>query len=298
MSLYETSAMGGVGLGARVGGLVALTKQKQTLLLLATGIGAYVLTAGSTVDWAHLVLGMSGLFLSVSGCTVLNMLLDRDIDAKMGRTSARPLPSEEVTPGQALVFGASLSVVGLTISYWMSLLFGMVVTAGFVLDLGVYTVWLKRRTPFSILFGGVSGGMPALAGRALVLGRIDLVGILLAAGVLLWIPAHILTLATRYAGEYEDAGVPVWPSVYGPAATRRVVAVATLLAAVVLCSAGVLLQIQIITLVVLGVMGIALSSLAVAALIRPSEALNWKLFKGASVYMLGAFVCLTIGAVI
>jgi protoheme IX farnesyltransferase len=277
---------------------IALTKPKQTALLLATGVGAYVLTASAQMDWVRFGAGMAALALSVAGCTVLNMVLDRDIDAMMGRTSARPLPGGEIDVRVATVLGMTMSLAGVGVAALLSPLFWAVVGCGFFFDLIVYTMWLKRRTPLSILFGGISGGMPALAGRVLVLGHIDAIGLLLAAGVVLWIPSHILTLSMRYAGEYDEAGVPVWPLVYGPTATRRIVAIATMLAAIVLTVAGVLEGIAPVALAGLIVLGITVSVLAGVALFKPSEKRNWVLFKAASAYMLGAFACLTLGAVL
>jgi protoheme IX farnesyltransferase len=281
-----------------VAAYIALTKPKQTALLLATGVGAYVLTASAQMDWVRFGAGMAALALSVSGCTVLNMVLDRDIDAMMGRTSARPLPGGEIDVRVATVLGMTMSLAGVGVAALLSPLFWAVVGCGFFFDLIVYTMWLKRRTPLSILFGGISGGMPALAGRVLVLGHIDAIGLLLAAGVVLWIPSHILTLSMRYAGEYDEAGVPVWPLVYGPTATRRIVAIATMLAASVLTVAGVLEGIAPVALAGLIVLGITVSVLAGVALFKPSEKRNWVLFKAASAYMLGAFACLTLGAVL
>ncbi|MGD1995696.1 MAG: UbiA family prenyltransferase [Anaerolineae bacterium] len=282
----------------RVLSLAALTKPRQTTLLLITGVCAYGLTLPGAVRWTELTLGGLALLAAIAGCTALNMVLDRDIDAQMERTACRPLPAQEIAPRTALTFGLVLSASGLGLAWLVQPLFGLLVSLGFALDLGVYTLWLKRRTPLSILWGGISGGMPALAGRALALGRVDVVGVLLGAGVLLWIPAHILTLASHYAKEYKLAGTPVWPNVYGPVATRRMVAAATLGTAAALGLAGWLLSIHPVALIVLGAMGTALSGMALAVLIRPSETLNWRLFKGASLYMLGAFVCLTIGAVL
>jgi len=249
------------------------------------------------MHWGEFILGGLALAGSVAGCTVLNMVLDRDIDARMERTVHRPIPAGTVSVRAALIFGLALSVPGLALAWALSPLFGLIVSLGFGIDLGVYTLWLKRRTPLSILWGGISGGMPALAGRALALGRVDMVGLLLAMGVLLWIPAHILTLATHYAKEYRLAGVPVWPNVYGPTATRRVVAVATLLDVLVLALAGWLLRVHPVAMGVLFLLGAGLAGLSLALLIWPSERLNWILFKFASLYMLGAFVSLTIGAV-
>ncbi len=278
--------------------ILSLTKPLQTALLLVTGLCAYALSLPGQVEWLRMLAGGLALGGTIGGCTALNMVLDRDIDSLMGRTTHRPLPARLLTVRTAIIFGLVLSGSGLVLAWVLGPVFGAVVSTGFAVDLVVYTLWLKRRTPFSILWGGVSGGMPALAGRVLALGRVDGVGILLAAGVLLWIPSHILTLATHYAREYRLAGVPVWPNVYGPTATRRLVAAATLLDVVVLESAGLMLAIHPLALGVMGVLGLVLAVLSVVALIRPSEALNWVLFKFASVYMLSAFVCLTIGAVL
>jgi protoheme IX farnesyltransferase len=278
--------------------LLALTKQKQTLLLLVTGIGAYALSAAGAVDWPRMLVGSTALWAAMSGCTVLNMVLDRDIDAKMERTRERPLPSGRISVRAAVVFGLALAVPGLVVSWLCGAWFGAIVAAGFAIDLGVYTAWLKRRTAWSIVFGGVSGGMPALAGRALAIGRPDVVGGLLALGVLLWIPAHILTLAMRRAAEYETAGVPVWPTVYGATATRRLIAASTTLAPLTLFAAGVLMGIAPVALAVLALLGAALAGTALHGLARPSERRDGVLFKAASVYMAGAFACHVLGTVI
>lgn len=280
----------------RAGAWIALTKQKQTALLLVTGVGAYALSVPGAISWGRLLLGAAALWLSVSGCTVLNMVLDRDIDAKMARTSGRPLPMGEISPRAATIFGVVLSVPGIGLAWALGAVFGAVVTAGFAIDFLVYTAWLKRRTPYSILIGGLSGGMPALAGRVLATGSVDLVGVLLAAGVLLWIPAHILTLAMRRADEYRAAGVPVWPSAHGVTATRWLIAGSSVLGAVTLFAAGAVLRVPAVALVVLGVLGAILSGLAIGGLVRPSDRHDWVLFKTASVYMAASFCCLVAGA--
>lgn len=281
-----------------VGAFLALTKPLQTLLLLVTGLCAYALSVPDAIAWGKFFAAALALTGSIAGCTALNMVLDRDIDARMGRTAHRPLPAGIVSTHSAIIFGLALSVPGVALAWALFPLFGLIVSLGFAIDLGVYTLWLKRRTPFSILWGGISGGMPALAGRTLALGRVDAVGLLLAAGVLLWIPAHILTLSTHYAKEYHLVGVPVWPNVYGPNATRRVIAAATLLDVVVLELAGWLLHIHPVAMGILAVLGTGLIGLSIALIIWPTQKLNWALFKFASLYMLGAFVCLTVGTVL
>jgi heme O synthase-like polyprenyltransferase len=130
---------------------LALTKPLQTLLLLVTGLCAYALSRPRAVAWGELLAAALALTGAIAGCTVLNMVLDRDIDARMGRTTRRPLPAGRVSVRDALIFGLVLSIPGLALSWALSPLFGLIVTLGFAIDLGVYTLWLSagRPSPFS-----------------------------------------------------------------------------------------------------------------------------------------------------
>lgn len=276
--------------------LWSLTKLKQTALLLVTGFCGYLLSRGWPVPPVEGLGMLAGLFLSISGCTALNMVLDRDLDARMGRTAGRPLPAGRLGVGEAALFGGALALAGLTLCFTLDWRFGAVVAAGFAFDLGIYTAGLKRRSPLSIVLGGVAGGMPVLAGRVLAVGRVDPVGLLLAAAVLLWIPAHILTLALRHAADYRAAGVPVWPNHYGSHSTRLVIAAANLLNALVLTAAGLLLGIHPAALALLLALGGAMVGLSLYQLLVPTERRNWLLFKAASVYMLVASLVLTMGS--
>jgi len=285
-------------LAARLADYKALIKIRQTALLLITGFCAYTLTQGLPFDPAEAVGMIGGLLLSISGCTALNMLIDRDIDARMGRTGDRPLAAGRMRPLDGALFGGSLSLAGLALSFALDWRFGVVIALGFAFDLLVYSLWLKRRTPLSIIFGGVSGGMPVLAGRVLALGRVDGVGILLAGSILLWIPSHILTLALRYAGDYRRAGVPVWPNVYGPRATRLVIAGANLLNASTLTICAFLLRVHPLALTLLLGASLGMFGLALRQLAAPTDARNWVLFKTASIYMLASSLLLTAGTLV
>jgi protoheme IX farnesyltransferase len=278
--------------------LVALLKMRQTVLLLVTAVGAYALTLPTAMHWGHLALATAALFLAIGGATALNMVFDRDVDAAMARTAGRPIPSGTLPARTALWFGLAVSLPGLLLAWVLRPLFGALVTLGFVLDAGVYTAWLKRRTPHSILLGGISGGIPALAARTLALGRVDLVGILLAAAVVLWIPAHILSLTIRQSGDYRAAGIPVWPNVYGVRATQRLIAAGCVLNSMTLIVCGYLLSIGTEVLAALALSGVALIVLAATSLVRPSDRNNWRLFKLASIYMALSFALLTLGAVV
>ncbi|MFY9140761.1 MAG: heme o synthase [Thermacetogeniaceae bacterium] len=267
-----------------------LTKSKQTFLLLITGWAGYASTGHLMTDWVTTLSILGCLFLAISGSTVINMYVDRDIDAKMPRTINRPLPAKVLLPREALAFGSLISVIGIVWAFTLSHLVGIVVAAGLFFHAGVYSMWLKRKTPFSVIPGGVSGGMPVLAGRVLGTGSIDLVGVLLALSVLLWIPIHILTFAMRYADDYQAAQVPTFPAVYGEGKTRLVLSVSTVLAGLAMVFAVYLNGVQGYYLLASLVAVILLIALAVFYSIFPSPKRNFLLFKAASLYMLASML--------
>ncbi|MBN1266184.1 MAG: UbiA family prenyltransferase [Anaerolineales bacterium] len=272
-----------------------LIKSLQTGLLVLTDLAGYI-SARCPMDSWRTLLGVAGsLFLAVSGSTILNMVLDRDMDAKMERTAGRPLPKKLVTPSEARAVGLILGAAGVGWSLYLAPLYGAVVLAGLIFDVLVYTHWLKRRTPWSIIWVGISGGMPILAGRDLAEGRIDFVGILLALAVLFWIPTHILTFGIKYAQDYHSAGVPVFANTDGLSKTRLIIAISTIgtVAAMILAA----YQMEMVigfwrTQIILGAL---LLTLTITSILRPSAKLNFGLFKMASLYMLGSMGLIIFG---
>ena len=263
-----------------------LIKPLQTGLLLATGLAGYM-SARCPIFNLTTLFGLTGsLFLSISGSTVLNMWWDRDIDARMGRTQQRPTSKGSVSPGEALRLGLLLSVSGVAWAVAMDPLYGLVVSAGLFFDVVIYTLWLKRRTCWGIIWGGVSGAMPILAGRVLGLGGLDWVGITLGLSVLFWIPTHILTFSMKYHHDYQAAGVPTFPSTYGFPFTRRTIAASSILAALSISAASIGIGMTWGFLRLLAVLASGLLILAFIITIRPSERLNFGLFKYASLFML------------
>ncbi len=272
----------------------SLIKSLQTGLLLATGVAGYMTVRCPITNWSTLLSLTGSLFLAISGSTVLNMWYDRDLDAQMRRTACRPLPSGKINPSEALWLGLVLSGLGIGWALALDWLFGGIVFAGLFFDVVIYTVWLKRLTPWAIVWGGISGGMPILAGRALGAGQIDWIGILLAVSVLFWIPTHIMTFSMRYFEDYQRARIPTFPSSYGFQATRLTIATSSLLAALSIGLAALGVGITWGYLGVLILLSLGLLFLAVVSLARPSERLNFGLFKYASLYMLSAMLILVV----
>lgn len=269
-----------------------LIKSLQTGLLLITGLAGYMSARCPVLNIPTLLALSGSLFLAISGSTVLNMWYDRDIDAMMPRTCNRPLSTGDTKPQEALFLGLILSVIGITWALALDLLYGAVVFAGLFFDVVIYTIWLKRRTAWSIVWGGISGGMPVLAGRVLGTGQLDWIGIALAIAILFWIPTHILTISIRYHEDYQAANIPTFPSVYSFQTTRLIIAVSSIMTALAMGLAAYGVGLSWGFLRLMAVMAVGLLVLAVRSLTYPSDRITFGLFKYASLYMLGSMMLL------
>lgn len=273
-----------------------LIKSLQTILLLFTGITGFVSSRCPVISWQLFLLLILSLFLAISGTTVFNMIWDRDIDARMGRTRERPLPSGEVSVKESIILGLLLLISGLTLSFYLSLLYGLVVFAGFFIDFVIYTVWLKRKTAWSIVWGGISGGMPILAGRVLGMGTIDIIGLLLVLAILLWIPTHIMTFNIRYFKDYNKAGVPTFAEKYGFQNTRLIVAGSSIASTLAFALGATLLGLSWGLLAMLLFVTAAFIAVAAVGMYKPSSQINYHLFKVASLYMVLVMFIIILGS--
>jgi len=275
-----------------------LIKSRQTFLLTLTGIAGYLGVQPAPMDWLCFAGLLGSMLFTIGGCTILNMVFDRDIDRKMVRTRERPLAAEEIDARTAAILGSSLVIVGLLWSLRLSVLYFGLALAGAGLDVLVYTMWLKRRSAWSIFWGGLSGGIPILAGRSLVAGRLDATGLLLALAIVCWIPSHNLTLGMLHAEDYLNAGVPTFLNVYGLATTRATVAFSSFLSILLMGAAFVRLNLSLPVLAILGISSLGLVGLAFYVWVRSSQQAVGALYKYSSFYMLAAMVLLLLAALL
>ena len=274
-----------IGLKSKIRIYWSLIKSLQTGLLLMTGLAGY-LSARAFINWGVFLQIIPSLFLAISGSTILNMWWDRDIDSIMKRTHIRPTPSGNIKVKEVLLLGILISIIGIGWALLLNISYGIVVFAGLFFDVFVYSMVLKRRTCWSILFGGIAGAMPVLSGRVLAIGKVDAIGILLAAAILFWIPTHTLTFSLKFFEDYKAAGVPTFPSTYGNGFTRLAIAISSIVAALAMSIASIWIGVAEGILALIIILGSVLLFLAATVLIRPSDQTNLRLYKYASIYML------------
>jgi heme o synthase len=196
-----------------------LTKPKVQTLLLFTTVTTMEVAGNPPVS--RVALTCLGGYLSAGGAGAINHYWDRDIDARMRRTANRPIPSGRVSPAAAVRFGISLAAISfLLMSLTINVLAASLAFGGFAGYVGVYTIWLKRRTPHNIVIGGAAGAMPPLVAWAATRGSLSWTAVYLFAIVFYWTPPHFWALSLLMKKEYEEVDVPMLPVVRGEAATR------------------------------------------------------------------------------
>jgi heme o synthase len=202
-----------------VSDLIALTKPRIISLLLVTTVGA-MFVAGRP-SWMLVLIVSVGGYLMAGGANAVNMYLDRDIDDLMARTRLRPIPSGRMAAPAVLAFGVALATAATgLLAHFVNVLTAALALAGFYFYVFVYTRWLKRRTPQNIVIGGAAGAFPPLVGWAAVTGRVDLAAVFLFLIIFYWTPPHFWALALLKQRDYERAGVPMAPLVWGESETK------------------------------------------------------------------------------
>ena len=212
---------------------VRLLKPRVVSLVVFTGaIGLFVAPGHLHPVLAFTAILCIAVAAGAAGC--LNMWWERDIDALMRRTRHRPIPAGRIDPDDARAFGVTLAVASvLVMALATNVCAAFVLAVSIAFYVGVYTMWLKRRTPQNIVIGGAAGAFPPLIGWAAVTGSIDVMPLLMFLLVFFWTPPHFWSLSLYACEDYARAGVPMLPVVAGPRETRRQIFFYTLPLAVV-----------------------------------------------------------------
>jgi protoheme IX farnesyltransferase len=204
-----------------IGEFIALMKPRVMSLVVFTALTGMIAAPG-TIHPVLAVIALLAIAIGAGASGALNMWYDADIDARMARTAARPIPRGHLTRDEALSFGSVLSVFSvLTLGVLVNWTAGALLALTIAYYLFVYTMWLKRRTPQNIVIGGAAGAFPPMIGWAAVTGSVSIESMLMFLIIFMWTPPHFWALALYRSRDYERVGVPMLPVVAGPQETRR-----------------------------------------------------------------------------
>lgn len=256
---------------------VALTKPRHVLPSTLTAWIAMQLAPHDQLPPALVVATLAGTALAIAGAHVYNAILDRDLDALMERTRERPLPSGRVPLSHAVALGTALSAASVAVmAFLVNGLAALLTFAGIFLYVVVYTFWLKRRSPWNTLAGGVSGGAPPLIGWAAATGSLSWPAWVLFGIMVVWQPLHFFALSLKVADDYRRAGFPMVVVVHGEQATLNQIVVYSAILAVL----APLLTVLGVTGTLYLALAVVLSAIYVAAALRaaregPARAEAW-----------------------
>ncbi len=176
---------------------------------LFLAVASFIVAGGAAISLTTLAELMVFGFCGLAGSATINSYLDRDVDALMSRTVRRPIPSGRIEPAAAGALGISLLAISVIFTAvlinWVT---SAIIGIGSALYIFFYTIYLKRRTPNAVLWGGISGAIPALGGWSAYTQSDWLIPIMIFLVVFLWQPSHFWSLSIYYRDDYRTAGIP------------------------------------------------------------------------------------------
>ena len=211
-----------------------LCKPRVVVLIVFTAVVGMFLAVPGWPPLLPFIAGTLGIGLAASSAAAINHLLDARTDARMRRTRNRPLATGQLQEHDVLVFALSLGLLAMAVLVTGTNMLTAVLT--FLSLIGyaiVYTAWLKRATPQTIVIGGAAGAAPPVLGWVAVTGNLDPQAILLFLIIFTWTPPHFWALAIYRREEYASVDIPMLPVTHGAAFTRLQILLYTILLVVV-----------------------------------------------------------------
>lgn len=217
---------------AQASGYLELTKPRVVALIVFTAVVGMFLATPGFVPLNVLVFATLGISLAAGSAAAFNHILDQRADAIMVRTRARPLPTGQLAPRQAVIFAMILAFLSMmTLVFCVNTLTAALTFLSFIGYAVIYTIFLKPVTPQNIVIGGAAGAAPPVLGWTAVTGNISSDALLLFLIIFIWTPPHFWSLALYREQEYAKAGIPMLPVAHGAKYTRQYILSYTILLA-------------------------------------------------------------------
>jgi protoheme IX farnesyltransferase len=280
---------------ARAGQYLELTKPRVVALIVFTAIIGMFLATPALPPWRALVFGSIGIWLAAASAAAINHLLDRERDAVMARTAARPLVTGELRPREVLVFALALGAASMALlAGFVNGLTAVLTFASLIGYAVIYTVYLKRATPQNIVIGGAAGAAPPVLGWVAVTGEVHPHALLLFLIIFIWTPPHFWALAIFRRDDYSRAQVPMLPVTHGVEYTRWHVLYYTVLLVVVSLLPFITGMSGTVYLAGALVLGLGFLWYAIRLLDPPSERFAMDVFNYSIIYLMALFAFLLV----
>jgi protoheme IX farnesyltransferase len=197
--------------------VLSLFKLRIGVVIAITALGGVAVQPGPAPGFGELAALFACVLLASAAAGAFNQWWEADLDRTMRRTRNRPFATGALQPhaGWLALMVAMTALAGLAAWRVTNAAAAVYTVAGALVYAVVYTVWLKRRTWWNIVIGGLAGSFAVLAGAAAVNPDLSLQAWLLTVVLFLWTPPHFWSLAIACRDDYAHAGVPMLPVVKG-----------------------------------------------------------------------------------
>ena len=200
----------------------------MSLVIFTCAVG--LLTAPNVIPNKDAIIGILLVSLGAGAAGALNMWYESDLDALMTRTCLRPIPAGKVNKNQALILGATLSIVSvILLDYFSNRISAGLLLFTILFYVFVYTIWLKRKTPQNIVIGGIAGALPPVIGWTIATNSISIEPLAFFLIIFFWTPSHFWALSLYKSDDYKKAKIPMLPLTNGIESTKLNIFVYSLL---------------------------------------------------------------------
>jgi len=277
-----------------------LSKPQIMYLLVFTAIATMIVNKGfnnSIIDLAIIAIAVG---FGSAGSSALTGYIDRDMDKIMNRTKNRVIPTGKIKPVNSAIYGLIISSLSLILAYIINPLCAIFMFIGIFDNVVIYSLLLKKRHSSNIILGGISGGMPILIGYSAITTPETswLTALLMSALVIIWIPAHIWSLALYFKEEYKKANVPMLTVVTNEKLSIRYIAIASIITIIFTLALYFIGVFGIIYLILAGTIGGIMLILNIWLLVSPTRKRAWTIFKYSSPYLYIIFMSMIIDSLI
>ncbi len=189
---------------------------------LVSVIGGFFLASKGSLDIPLFLATITGVSLVIASGCAFNNYIDRDIDCIMERTKNRVLVRGLISAKVTLIYATILGLTGFALLWFMANpLASLLALLGFIVYVGLYSLWLKRSSVYGTLVGSLSGAAPPVIGYCAVTNQFDMAALILLLIFSLWQMPHSYAIAIFRFKDYQSASIPVLPVKYGISVTKN-----------------------------------------------------------------------------
>jgi len=263
-------------ISAKLKDYLKLIKVSLSIMVVFSAVISYLLAPKVVeYDWFMIILLFTAGMLVTGSANAINQVVEKDTDAKMKRTSSRPVAAGRMSEKEGWAFAVITGAAGVfLLGYYFNVLSAALAALSLFLYAFIYTP-LKKVNAISVIVGAVPGAFPCLIGWAAGNDTLTTGGWILFAIQFLWQFPHFWAIAWMAHKDYAEAGFRLLPGEKDPS---RYTALQSILYSILLIPVGLMPYLTGMS----GVVSLVIVTLANLFMLLQSVRLYWEMQKKAA----------------